>query len=54
MKGLGFEIKEIKLPNISYSLPVYYIIMPAEVSSNMARFDGVKYGLHAEGGKNLT
>ena len=37
------------LPNIGYSLAVYYILMPAEVSSNMARFDGVKYGLHKEG-----
>ncbi len=49
LKGQGYEIKEIELPNISYSLPVYYVIMPAEVSSNMSRFDGVKYGLHKEG-----
>lgn len=48
-KEKGYEIKEIKLPNISYALVVYYIIMPAEVSSNMARFDGVKYGLHVDG-----
>ena len=48
-KGKGYEIKEIKLPNISYALMAYYIIMPAEVSSNMARFDGVKYGLHIDG-----
>ena len=46
---LGYEIKEIKLPNIKYALAVYYVIMPAEVSSNMARFDGVKYGLHVDG-----
>lgn len=52
LKSLGYEIVDIKLPNISYSLAVYYIIMPAEVSSNMARFDGVKYGLHLDG-KNL-
>lgn len=45
----GYEIKEIKLPNISYSLPVYYILMPAEVSSNMSRYDGVKFGLHVDG-----
>jgi aspartyl-tRNA(Asn)/glutamyl-tRNA(Gln) amidotransferase subunit A len=49
MKSLGFEVKEISLPNIEYSLSVYYVIVPAEVSSNMARFDGVKYGLHADG-----
>ena len=48
-KKLGYEIKEIELPNISYSLPVYYVIMPAEVSSNMARFDGVRFGLHKDG-----
>ncbi len=45
----GYEIKEIKLPNISYSLLVYYIIMPAEVSANMARFDGMRFGLRKEG-----
>ncbi len=49
LKDLGYEIKEIKLPNIEYSLAVYYIIMPAESSSNLARFDGVKYGLHVDG-----
>lgn len=48
-KAAGYEIKEVKLPNITYSLPVYYIVMPAEVSSNLARFDGVKYGLHKDG-----
>ncbi|MFA6404855.1 MAG: Asp-tRNA(Asn)/Glu-tRNA(Gln) amidotransferase subunit GatA [Candidatus Paceibacterota bacterium] len=48
-KAKGYEVKEIKLPNIAYSLMAYYIIMPAEVSSNMARFDGVKYGLHIDG-----
>jgi aspartyl-tRNA(Asn)/glutamyl-tRNA(Gln) amidotransferase subunit A len=49
-KKKGYEIKDIKLPNISYALMVYYIVMPAEVSSNMARFDGVKYGMHVDGG----
>lgn len=48
-KDKGYEVKDISLPNISYALPVYYIIMPAEVSSNLARFDGVKYGLYVEG-----
>ncbi len=48
MKKLGFEIKDIKLPNMDKSLAVYYIIMPAEVSSNMARYDGIKYGLSLE------
>ncbi|MDR3558332.1 MAG: amidase family protein, partial [Candidatus Pacebacteria bacterium] len=53
LKGKGYEIKEISLPNIAYSLPVYYVIVPAEVSSNMARFDGVKYGLHADGKNSI-
>ena len=52
-KDLGYEISEIELPNIKYSAPCYYILAPAEVSSNLARFDGVKYGLFKEG-KNLT
>lgn len=49
LKSLGFTIKDIKLPNIDKALAMYYIIMPAEVSSNMARFDGVKYGLQVKG-----
>ncbi len=49
LKGKGYEIKNISLPNISYSLMVYYIVIPAEISSNLARFDGVKYGLHVDG-----
>jgi len=52
-KNLGYEISEIELPNIKYSVPCYYILVPAEVSSNLARFDGVRYGLFEEG-KNLT
>jgi len=52
-KDLGYEISEIELPNIKYSVPCYYILVPAEVSSNLARFDGVKYGLFKEG-KSLT
>ncbi len=49
LKTLGYEIKDISLPNISYSLPAYYVIMPAEVSSNLARFDGMRFGLHKDG-----
>ena len=51
-KSKGYEIRDISLTNISYSLMVYYVLMTAEVSSNMARFDGVKYGLHKDG-KNV-
>ncbi len=49
LKELNFEIRDIKLPNIDKSLAVYYIVMPAEVSSNMARYDGIKYGLSVDG-----
>ena len=49
----GHDIKEIELPYIEYSLPCYYIIQPAEVSANLARFDGVKYGLSKKGGNLL-
>ncbi len=48
-KAKGYEIKEISLPNISYALMVYYVVMPAEVSANMARYDGMRFGLHVEG-----
>jgi len=45
---LGAEIKEISLPHSKYSLSTYYLIMPSEVSSNLARFDGIKYGLRVD------
>ncbi len=53
-QSLGYEVEDISLPNIGYSLAVYYVLMPAEVSSNLARFDGIKYGLHVDSGENLT
>ena len=46
-RALGAEIKEISLPHSKYALPVYYIIMPSEVSSNLARLDGIRYGMSA-------
>lgn len=49
LKELGYETKEISLKSFSKALATYYIIMPAEVSSNTARYDGVKYGLRSEG-----
>lgn len=47
-KKMGAEIKEISLPYSQYSLSTYYLIMPSEVSSNLARFDGIKYGLRVD------
>jgi aspartyl-tRNA(Asn)/glutamyl-tRNA(Gln) amidotransferase subunit A len=44
LKSLGAEIIEVSLPTVKYALAVYYVIMPAEVASNLARFDGVRYG----------
>ncbi len=49
LKKLGHQIVDISLPTISYALAVYYIVMPAESSTNLARFDGVKYGLRKSG-----
>ena len=49
LQDIGYRIVDVELPHISYSLPVYYIIMPAEASTNLARFDGVRYGLYKEG-----
>jgi aspartyl-tRNA(Asn)/glutamyl-tRNA(Gln) amidotransferase subunit A len=48
LEGLGAEIKQINMPHTEYALPVYYIIAPAEASTNLARFDGVRYGLRVE------
>jgi len=52
-EGMGAEFVEITLPNIKYGVPVYYIIQPAEVSSNLGRYDGIKYGHSAEKSDNL-
>ncbi|HXZ67173.1 MAG TPA: amidase family protein, partial [Alphaproteobacteria bacterium] len=49
LKGAGAEIKEISLPHTKYALPAYYIVAPAEASSNLARYDGVRYGLRVPG-----
>lgn len=53
LNQLGADVREIHLPNTSLGLPVYYLIAPAEASANLARFDGVKYGLRATGGSDL-
>ena len=52
-KGMGATIEEIELPHAEYALAVYYILMPSEVSSNLARFDGIRYGF-SEQAKSMT
>ena len=49
IKESGAEVIEISLPNTKYALPAYYIVAPAEASSNLARYDGVKYGFRSKG-----
>ena len=53
LKDAGAEIVDISLPHTKYALPTYYIVAPAEASSNLARYDGVKYGLRVDG-ENLA
>lgn len=52
-KALGAEVVEISLPNIKHSIGIYYILATAECSSNLARFDGVRYGHRTDDAKNL-
>lgn len=49
LKAMGAEVKEVSLPHTEYALPAYYLIAPAEASSNLARYDGVGFGHRAEG-----
>ena len=51
--SLGAELVEISLPNLSLSVPTYYVVAPAECSSNLSRFDGVKFGRRCEDPKDL-
>ena len=53
LKEAGCEIVEVSLPHTKYALPAYYIVAPAEASSNLARYDGMRYGLRVDGA-NLT
>ena len=54
MRKAGHEIVEVSLPMSKYSLAIYYIVVPAEVSSNLARYDGIRYGLRSKDSKNLS
>ncbi|MFN3522817.1 MAG: Asp-tRNA(Asn)/Glu-tRNA(Gln) amidotransferase subunit GatA [Phenylobacterium sp.] len=53
LKDAGCEVVEVSLPHTKYALPAYYIVAPAEASSNLARYDGMRYGLRVDGA-NLT
>ena len=53
LKAAGAELVEVSLPHTKYALPAYYIVAPAEASSNLARYDGVRYGLRVPG-RSLT
>jgi aspartyl-tRNA(Asn)/glutamyl-tRNA(Gln) amidotransferase subunit A len=50
LKSAGAELVDVSLPHTKYALPAYYIVAPAEASSNLARYDGVRYGLRVPGG----
>ncbi|MFA5773746.1 MAG: Asp-tRNA(Asn)/Glu-tRNA(Gln) amidotransferase subunit GatA [Candidatus Paceibacterota bacterium] len=51
LKSAGYLIKDIELPYVKYAVPAYYIITPAEISANLARFDGIRYGLSEKADK---
>jgi len=54
LESMGHTVEEVDLPMAKYALAIYYIIVPAEVSSNLARYDGIRYGLRADGVHELT
>jgi aspartyl-tRNA(Asn)/glutamyl-tRNA(Gln) amidotransferase subunit A len=49
LKNLGYDVVDVEVPFMEYSLAVYYILMPAEVSTNLSRYDGIRYGLSVKG-----
>ncbi|MDH4556593.1 Asp-tRNA(Asn)/Glu-tRNA(Gln) amidotransferase subunit GatA [Pseudomonas sp. BN417] len=53
LKKLGATVKEVSLPNMQHAIPAYYVIAPAEASSNLSRFDGVRFGYRCENPSNL-
>ena len=54
LQALGAVVKDISLPNMQHAIPAYYVIAPAEASSNLSRFDGVRFGYRCENPKDLT
>ncbi|MBQ3436884.1 Asp-tRNA(Asn)/Glu-tRNA(Gln) amidotransferase subunit GatA [Candidatus Saccharibacteria bacterium] len=53
LKSKGYEIVELEMPALKYGLPAYYIIVPAEVASNLSRYDGVRYGFRSKDSEDL-
>jgi aspartyl-tRNA(Asn)/glutamyl-tRNA(Gln) amidotransferase subunit A len=53
LKAQGAQVVEVSLPHTKYALPTYYIVAPAEASSNLARYDGVRFGVRAEGARDI-
>ncbi len=53
LKSKGYEIVELEMPALKYALAAYYIIVPAEIASNLSRYDGVRYGFRSEESKGL-
>ncbi len=53
-RGLGCEIVEVSMPNLGLSVPTYYVVAPAECSSNLSRFDGVRFGHRCDNPRDLT
>ncbi len=53
LKEKGYEIVELEMPTLKYALPAYYVIQPAEVASNLSRYDGIRYGFRSKNSKDL-
>lgn len=53
LKKAGYEIDEISMPTLKYALAIYYIVVPAEIASNLSRYDGIRYGLRSKDAKDL-
>ncbi|MFI5212544.1 MAG: Asp-tRNA(Asn)/Glu-tRNA(Gln) amidotransferase subunit GatA [Candidatus Saccharimonadales bacterium] len=54
LRAAGHSVTEVSLPMVQYALAMYYVIVPAEISSNLARYDGIRYGLRADGVQTLA